>query len=69
MIEEPSSKRSEKEERRLWRMLEESDKEQAELERKTRKAAKKVNQAITRMGAGKCQPGKMDILEPGTNPV
>ena len=44
-------------------MLEESDKEQAELERKTRKAAKKVNQTRTRMGAGNCQPGIMDMFK------
>ena len=64
IVEEKSSKRSEKEERRLWRMLEESDKEQAkELERKAKKAARKVNQARTRMGTGKSQPGIGDIFK------
>ena len=44
IIEEENNKR--KEERRLWRILEESDREQAkELERKAKKAARKVNQA------------------------
>ena len=38
------SSRSEKEERRLWRILEESDKEQAkEMARVAKKAAKKIN--------------------------
>ena len=59
-----SSTRSEKEERRLWRMLEESDREHSkELERISKKAAKKVNQARTRMGAGKCQPGIADMFK------
>ena len=62
-LQEPISTRSEKEERRLWRMLEESDREQAkELERISKKAAKKVNQARTRIGAGKCQPGIADMF-------
>ena len=58
VIEVRSSTRSEKEERRLWIMLEESDREQAnELERKSKKAARQVSTARTRMGAGQCQPG------------
>ena len=45
VIDQPSSTRSEKEERRLWIMLEESGREQAkELERKSKKAARKVSQ-------------------------
>ena len=44
IIEEETSIRSEKEERRLWRILDESDREQTkEMARVAKKAAKKIN--------------------------
>ena len=54
MEEEQKSKRSEKEEMRLWRMLENCDREQAkEDERKTKKEKKRILQARLRMMVGK----------------
>ena len=53
---EEMSKRSQKEERRLWRMLDECDKEQAkEEERKVKRERKKVQQARTEMKVGNDQ--------------
>ena len=55
--EEGSSKRSEKEERMLWKILDELDKEQAkDVERKAKRAAKKVSQARAKMGVDAKQP-------------
>ena len=55
--EEHKSKRSENEERRLWRMLEECDREQAkEDEGKSKKEKKRVVQARMRMRVRKDQP-------------
>ena len=60
---EESSKRSMKEERRLWKALEESDKEQAkEEERRLKKEKKIIEQARLRMKVGKNQPSMKDIL-------
>ena len=63
VVNQTSSPRSMKEERRMWRALDECDKEEAkEVARAAKKALKKVNQARSRMGAGKKQPGIADML-------
>ena len=63
VLDQPSSSRSVKEERRLWRALDECDREEAkEVARVAKKVVKKVNQARSRMGAGKNQPGIADMF-------
>ena len=61
---EERNKRSQKEERRLWRMLEECDKEQArEEERKVKRDRRKVQQARQKMKVRKDQPSMKDMLK------
>ena len=56
--------RSQKEERRLWKMLEECDAEQAkEEERMLKRERKKVQQARIKMKVGKNQPSMKDMLK------
>ena len=57
------SKMSQKEERRLWKILEECDAEQAREERiALKKKTKKVEKARSKMKVGKNQPSMMDAL-------